>query len=227
MIVFYKNYKRTDRVLLSIQSVKHLFPELEVRCLMLYDETPDEYNEYLGLFEKFNVLTFFDKKKYNFGSHSVGMATNGFYFSEGINKIFDLVKDLNDKVVILDEDEFFTTGETLRHLLENDFDLACYYWHGFDPLIYSNRPSLEISASMLAIRPPSVAKYFPLPEQHEFVEIILGHELHDKCINDNLNVFIIPSRYHNNYMGDGIHTNDINEIIFHLEKFNIPYTLDL
>ena len=35
MIVFYKNYNRLERTYLSIQSVRYLFPEIEIHCLLV------------------------------------------------------------------------------------------------------------------------------------------------------------------------------------------------
>jgi len=104
MIVFFKNYKRTDRIYLSIQSVRHLFPTMDIRCLFLYDETINEYINDIPQFQKLGVQIYFDKKKYNFGNTSAaGSALNGYYFTEGINKIQALTRDC-DKVLILDED---------------------------------------------------------------------------------------------------------------------------
>lgn len=225
MIVFYKNYKRTDRTILSIQSVRHLFPEIEIRCLLLHDEDPKEYFYYMSLFKEFNVKTYNDKKKYNFGASGVGSAYNGYYFTEGINKIYDIVKDEEQKVFILDEDEFFTTGETIRFLLNTEFDLAYSHWLAPSPIHYARKASVDMNGAFLAIRPSVLKKYFPLLETKEYIEILLGHELHDKCKNDRLNVVNIPTRYNWEYYGDGFHGNDVELIKEHLTKANIPFKL--
>jgi hypothetical protein len=229
MVVFFKNYKRTDRVLLSIQSVRFLFPDIQINCLNLYDKSADEYlygyeNE-LNLFKKLKVNLFFDKKKYNFGDTSAaGSSYNGYYFTEGINKIQALSKDY-DKVLILDEDSFFTTGDTIRFLLNNHFDLACCHWPAPpDILTYPQRPQYEMNASILAINPKTINQFFPIYEKQEYVEILLGHELFDKVRSmQGSIVYEIPTRKYNDYCGDGLHTNDINIIKQELTKANIPY----
>ena len=227
MIVFYKNYKRTDRTLLSIQSVRHLFPDIEIRCLLLYDSDVSEYDSYIDLFKKFNVTLYFDKKTYNFGSSAVGSPRNGYYFTEGINKIFNLTKELEEKVFILDEDQFFTTGKTINILLNTEFDLACAHWQCPNPITYKNKPIFEVNGALLAIRPVKFKNIFPLPEKYEYIESLLGHELYRPAIDNKLNIFHIPTRVHTNYNGDGVHTNNIYEIIHHLKNFNIPYILKL
>lgn len=225
MIVFYKNYKRTERVLLCIQSVRHLFPDIDIRCLLLYDETSDEYEPYFDLFDKLDVTVYFDKKTYNFGPSGEHSPNNGYYFTEGINKIYKLVKKETQKVFILDEDEFFTTGATIRYLLDTEFDLACSHWVAPDPVFYEKKASMDMNGAFLCIVPHNVKKYFPLPERFEFIEILLGHELHDKCVADGLRVVDIPTRHGKNYHGDGVHDNNIETIKRTLTEHNIPFQL--
>lgn len=225
MIVFYKNYKRTDRTLLSIQSVRFLFPAIDISCLLLYDETPSEYDEWLDAFKKFNVNLFFDKKTYNFGDTSgAGSSYNGYYFTEGINKIQKLSKE-SEKVLIIDEDSFFTTGETIKFLLANPFDLACCHWPApSEMLTYSERPQFEMNASILAINSKKLDEFFPIVEKQEYIEVLLGHELFSKVRGmENSIVLEIPTRNYTNYYGDGLHTNDIEVIKEELTKANIPY----
>ena len=229
MIVFFKNYKRTDRVLLSIQSVRFLFPDIDIRCLNLYDESADEYlyecESDLELLKKLNIKLYFDKKKYNFGDTSAeGSSYNGYYFTEGINKIQAITKDY-DKVLIIDEDSFFTTGDTIKFLLSNPFDLACCHWPAPpDMLTYTERPQFEMNASILAINPKRINQFFPIIEKKEYVEILLGHELFDKVRNmEDSIVLEIPTRRYDDYCGDGLHTNDIRIIKEELTKANIPY----
>jgi len=225
MIVFYKNYKRTERVLLCIQSVRHLFPEIEIRCLLLYDEDVSEYAQYFELFRKLNVELFFDKKTYNFGPSGEQSPNNGYYFTEGINKIYNVVKNVDGKVFILDEDEFFTTGETIRFLLDTEFDLACAHWPAPDPITYTQKATLDMNGAFIGINPIRLAKYFPLPEKFEFIENLLGHELHDRCKEDGCIVVHIPTRTGKNYHGDGVHDNNIETIKTTLTDFNIPFEL--
>ena len=123
MIIFFKNFKRTDRTLLSIQSVRHFFPTIDIRCLTLYLDNEHEYDEYTNKFKELGVTVYNDKKKYNFAESAVGSMNNGFYFTEGINKMFNLSSN-HSKVLMLDEDSFFTTGKTIQFLIDNDFDFA-------------------------------------------------------------------------------------------------------
>jgi hypothetical protein len=226
MIVFYKNYKRTDRTYLSIQSVRHLFPDIDIRCLFLYDETINEYINDIPQFQKLGVQIYFDKKKYNFGNTSAaGSTLNGYYFTEGINKIQALTRDC-DKVLILDEDSFFTTGTTIQFLLNNNFDLACGHWPAppGNSLTYSERPSFELNASIIAINSKNVNKIFPIMEKEEYVEILLGHELFTKIREiPNSIILELETRRYTDYGGDGIHTNDIEVIKTELTKANITY----
>jgi hypothetical protein len=207
--------------------VRHLFPDIEIRCLLLYDSDVSEYDSYIDLFKKFNVTLYFDRKTYNFGSSAIGSPHNGYYFTEGINKIFNITRDMECKVLILDEDQFFTTGETIRALLNNEFDLACAFWFCPAPITYEHSPAFGVNGAILAIRPAKFKNIFPLPEKYEYIETLLGHELYSPAVNEQMNIFHIPTRWHVNHYGDGLHTNDINEIIHHLKNFNIPYILKL
>jgi hypothetical protein len=230
MVVFFKNYKRTDRTLLSIQSVRFLFPNIDIRCLSLYDNSADEYlygcERQMEIFKQCNVKLYFDKKKYNFGNTSAaGSTLNGYYFTEGINKIQALTRDC-DKVLILDEDSFFTTGTTIQFLLNNKFDLACGHWPAppGNALTYSERPPFELNASIIAINSKNVNKIFPIVEKEEYVEILLGHELFTKVREiPNSIIFELQTRRYTDYGGDGIHTNDIEVIKAELTKANITY----
>lgn len=228
MIVFYKNYKRTERVLLSIQSVKHLFPQLEIYCLFLYDSDKSEYDEFIHKFNKLGVKLFFDVKTYNFGNLGAeGSTNNGFYFTEGVNKMqkicFDL--DVNDKVLLLDEDHFFTTGKTINYLLNSEFDLAVGRWPAPTSIIYHKRPSFEPNASIICINPITLAEFFPIQAKREYVEILFGFELVEKSLINGKRVIEIPTRNYTDFGGDGIHTNNIDDIKKELVLANIPFEL--
>jgi hypothetical protein len=177
-------------------------------------------------FQKLGVRIYFDKKKYNFGNASAaGSSLNGYYFTEGINKIQALTRD-SEKVLILDEDSFFTTGRTIQFLLDNNFDLACGYWPAppGNALTYSERPPFELNASIIAINSKNVNKLFPIVEKEEYVEILLGHELFTKVREiSNSIIFELQTRRYTDYGGDGLHTNNIETIKEELTKANIPY----
>lgn len=219
MIIFFKNFRRTDRVLLSIQSVRHLFPTIEIYCLNLFLVDKNEYASYVNLFNEFNVKVFYDSKKYNFASSAVGSKDNGFYFTEGINKMYQLVSD-KEKVLMLDEDSFFTTGTTIKFLLENNFDLAYGTWPSPD-----KKCDVEINGSIIAFNCKTTKPIFPIREAFEYIETILGIEAYNKCLSLGLKTLLIPTRQYLDYGNDGTHTNDIGIIIQELIKANIPFKL--
>jgi hypothetical protein len=229
MIVFFKNYKRTDRTYLSVQSVRHLFPTMDIRCLFLYDESPRDYYDVIEKFKELNVTLYYDKKKWNFDSDSAeGSANNGYYFTEAINKIQFITSDIDDKVLILDEDSFFTTGETIKFLLNTHLDLACSYWPSpatTKPYIYEKHNINGINGSILCINPKKLNNLFPIREEREFIENILAYELVDRCLDLNYTVVEIPTRFYYNYYNDGVHTNTLEDIIMFIHKANIPYKL--
>jgi hypothetical protein len=92
-------------------------------------------------------------------------------------------------------------------------------------LTYVTKPTQEVNGAFIAIVPTRVSKYFPLPEKYEYIENLLGHELHDKCVSDGLSVVNILTRHYDNYFGDGVHTNDIGVIKSELNKHGIGYSI--
>jgi hypothetical protein len=223
MIVFFKCYKRFQNTLLCIQSVRHLFPEIDIRCLFLYDEDPFEYYRLAPSLENLNVKMYHDKKTYNFGNGK-GSDVNGYYFTEGINKMQKLVSSEN-KVLFLDEDQFFTTGATIQFLLDTDFDLAYATWPAPQTPAPYGRPSVEINGAIVAVNPQRLNHLFPLPEQKEYIELLLGRELHDKAVAQGFKVVDIPTRKYTDFFGDGVHTNDIETMKQQLNAHNIPFNI--
>lgn len=229
MVIFYKNYRRTERVLLSIQSVRYLFPNIDIKCLILFNESASEYEKDLHRFRKLNVEIFLDKKTHNFDGGPQNVATEpshmGFYFTEGINKIQKHMKEYDGKVLILDEDNFFTTGETINFLLGADFDLAYGTWPAPTPISkrYEIRHGNGMNASIIAINPKKLNSFFPIIEMQEYIENILGYELYDKCVEANYKIIKIPTRDYGDYHNDGLFTNRIEVIREELQKANIPY----
>jgi len=229
MIVFFKNYKRTDRTYLSIQSVRHLFPSIDIRCLFLYNSDAREYADVIDKFKELNVQIYYDKKKWNFDNLSgAGSADNGYYFTEAINKIQFITSDIDGKVLIVDEDTFFTSGETIKFLLNTELDLACSYWPSpitSKPYIYEKHNINGINGSILCINPKKLNNLFPIREEREYIENILAYELVDRCLDLNYKVVEIPTRFYYNYYNDGVHTNSLEDIIIFMHKAKIPYKL--
>lgn len=221
MIICYKNYKRTDHVALCIRSVRYFYPDIEINLVFQYDKDPSEYDDELYLVEKLNVIKHYMPKKYNFGGGS-GNSYNGFYFTEWIN-VAQRLFSYAEKAIVMDENVYFTTGQTLKWLDENDFDLAWYHW--FAPL-YSDRywisfPKVMMAASLFGINFAKMKKFFPIPEVQEHIEIILGHSIHDKCESINGKILKIPFRNQDDHFGDGSHTNSYEHMYNHLKESGI------
>ena len=114
----------------------------------------------------------------------------------------------------------------IQFLLDNTFDLACGHWPAppGNSLTYSERPTFELNASIIAINSKNVNQIFPIVEKEEYVEILLGHELFTKVREiPNSIIFELKTRRYTDYGGDGLHTNNIETIKEELTKANIPY----
>lgn len=217
MIIFYKNYRRLERTYLSIQSVRYLFPHIEIHCLIQYKNEINEINEkHIKLLQDLNIVLHFEKKLYDFGANGCGSTVNGYYFTEYINKIQKLSNNY-EKVLILDEDNFFTTGETIHFLLNNEYDFAYGTW------IEPDGTKDSVNASIICINSKKLAELFPLPEQNEYIEPLLRRELLDKCVKLRYSTLTIPTRNYDNYGNDGLFTNDVEVIKHELKLKNIVY----
>lgn len=283
MIVFYRNYKRTERTLLCIQSVRHLFPDIDIRCLLTHDNDASEYNHTLSYFDKLNVKVYHHKKIYRFGLYGEnyedewvkGLITkfreeqdadkengpgnvvdgrhHGFSYSyftiEYLNKIQSLLKDVDDKVLILDEDHFFTTGETIRFLLDTDYDLACGLYsetmQAFDPVaprineqhtaeraIERNNEFVKeqilayhVNGNIQSFNPKKLNSLFPLIP-HGCIEPALASQLLVPCVRKGYKVVSIPTRcFGLQYPRDGMHTNGVNNVSGCLNIAQIPHEI--
>lgn len=198
MIFAYKNYKRTERALLCMSSVRHFMPDKEIHCLNLFDESPSEYDADMPGFEKLGVIVHFDKNKHKCGP-GYGSPCNGLYYTEYLNYFSKLFAD-REKVVALDEDVYFTTGETLKWFEKRTFDLAWANWW------------VGVNGGILGINFRSLAPLFPLPEIRLEIEKILKAHLLDRAVNEGFSVAKIPTRDWYNYFGDGTYTNDTEEV---------------
>lgn len=209
-------------MLLSIASVRHLFPDIEIRILQQYVRHDAEYDGMNGELERLGVEKIYHtRKRHDPNGRPKGSWSNrnGLYFTEGLNGMMERAGDVEDKLVMLDEDHFFTTGETLRFLDGADFDLATGQWPA--PPSAKNRPSREVNGSIIAVDTRSMGEFFPLPERAEYIEILLGRELHDRAVGKKLKVIDIPTRNYTNFGGDGFHSNDTDEIRRGLQKAGI------
>lgn len=202
MIVAYKNYRRTDRLLLSMASARHFMPDASLHCLFLFDESPDECSRDVELVAGLGASVHFARNKHRLGPACFSKA-NGFYFAEYLNYFGEIFRG-EKKVVALDEDNYFTTGETLRWFRDAEFDLAWAKWHCAE--------GWGVNASILGLNFERLGGLFPLPERMEYIELLLQRELYDKAVAIGADLKEIPTRKNHNYCGDGSWTNDIGRI---------------
>ena len=129
-----------------------------------------------------------------------GNPNNSLFFVEGYNIIQSVFSTLDDKLLMLSEDHFFQTGETIKELLENDYDVA---YGDFESELAG---CLKANGSILCINPRKTAHLFPLIEYpNTTVEWSIGHLLLEKIPADRR--YSLSTRKHINYMGDGLYTN--------------------
>lgn len=201
---------------LSIKSVKYFIPDAKVICVSLYEHSIEEYRDQPpleGVDFSFCAETKFKKdnsRPLDFDGQTSGFGhpLNASFFSEGFNIAISMLKDVEDKVLLLNEDHYFTTGKTLQLLAENDFTIAYANW---------DSPQ-SVNASIVCLKPNSVAHLFPISEvSTSMVETHLYTEIASK-IKDK---YIIPTRYHTNYFGDGNYFNSSQRIAEDLAKAGI------
>jgi len=197
MIVVIKNYKKDKNCFWSARSIRHLFPSMPI---YLFSFSPvDPY--YKGVYTD----TIEYETKYPGSGNGIMTLRNGLYFGEGINEIFKYFINYapDEKLLILDEDSFFLTGEVIRELLENDFALGWCNWILPDG-------SQGVGAQTICIVPSRVREYVPIPEREEFIESVLRDELLNKLPKKEC--YQITNRNHTNYFGDGFFTRSADEI---------------
>jgi hypothetical protein len=207
MIFCIKNFHKNENSCLTAKSIKH-FGDYKIYLFNIFSHNVDHTDLDKNLFEKIIDI----KGKYNFGS-GAGSKNNGYYFAEGINLIFNYFKNLDEKVIILDEDQYFSNGKTIQELKENDYHLAWANW--FSPY---NDPE-DMAANILSFKPKYVSHLFPIPEKAEYIEKTLREELLYKIQKEN--IYKIKNRNYNEYFGDGHFTNDAKEIKKELKQKGI------
>lgn len=220
MIVIYKNFFRNKMVNLSKASVKHFVPDAKFFCLCLYKQDPAEYNNQETLDD--DITVHFRKTNHVWNtnkpldcvdsSQTAGYANseNAKVFSEGINLCYDILKDVDEKVLILAEDHFFTTGAVLKELTDNDFDLAHATWDSGN----------DANASIIGMRPNRLQDFFPIIEWSGLpVEYHLERNLVTKVPIERR--YRIANRQNINYYNDGVYTNSSEVMIDQLKLAGI------
>ena len=223
-IFIIKNFKRTKDCILTIKSIRH-FCNNEINVLHLFKESIDEYkiSSELSLNEEImnmGVVQYFAKTKYvsSIGPGHLPGPANGLYYSEALNYCFAIFSQQNKKVILLDENHFFTSGETIKFLLNNDFDFAYGSWG--DPRYDDGGANLMPNCSLLGINFFNLKHLFPIEERFMFCEPLIDHEIITKITNKS-RIFKIPTRVAHNYCGDGFYTNDYDQMYAALQKSGI------
>jgi hypothetical protein len=196
---------------LSKHSVRHFLPDAKFYCLSLYKQDPREYDsqealdpEITQIFKQTKWVTNNDKVHDHVDdSQTSGYAyfDNAKLFSEGLNLVYEQFKDTNEKVLMLAEDHFFTTGETLRGLVSNEFDFAHGTWNS----------DVDVNGSIICFRPQALSNIMPIDEGSGEVEKHLEVQLTTRI--DPSRRYRMATRHHVNYGGDGIYTNSSETMI--------------
>ena len=222
LTVVFKNFMRNRMVNLSAISVKHFLPNAKFYCATFYKQSMDEYADQEQLNDdiiEFTAQTKWDSGK-NVHDHEIqghtsgfGHPLNGCFFTEGYNVIQEFFKDTEEHILMLAEDHYFTTGATLREVMLKDWDVLWIGWDG-DNVNAAN-------ASMLGVRPKTLASFFPMPEHPGMVELIIGSEFVKPIRQAGLRDRQVTTRNGVDYMGDGEWVNSSVHIQRHLEQVGI------
>jgi hypothetical protein len=225
MIIYLRNYFRNKTLNLTVKSIRHFIPDADIRCLCFYDNHESEYNS-LDKIENVNHI-FYEKTQLKNNTDTNPETNNNEItsgspgkrnlqiFTEGYNSIFNKVRGVDEKVLLLAEDHFFTTGETLRILSQSNYDLA-YAQFGTGIRENKNKKgSYYPNASILSFVPNSIEHLFPLPmtvrNDNDWGGAIESHLR--SCLIDKIeNKLLIRTRQHHNYHGDGVLTNNYKVI---------------
>lgn len=189
-----KNFYRNLVANLTIRSIRHFRPDAEIHVLCL--TAPDkDYSTQEPLLVDEAHTHYRPTKFFNMGP-SVANQSNNVFFSEGYNILYSILKDVDDKVLLLAEDHFFTTGATIAELEGAEFNVAYAPWN------------TGANGSILGVRPARLKSRFPISEARECVEKILGNWAMSipAC-------HVISTRNELDYKGDGFYANTYDEII--------------
>ncbi|MEI6388152.1 MAG: hypothetical protein WCQ50_16110 [Spirochaetota bacterium] len=222
LAVAIKNFQRNRMVNLTAQSVKHFLPNADIHCLTLYKQSMDEYasqEPLLPFIKEFTAQTkYVSNKNVYDGTNSAEISgfahpDNGSFFAEGYNIIFEKFRDSDQKLLMLAEDHFFTTGQTLREVVEIDWDAAYAGWQDWGD--YRN-----VNGSILAIVPSKVGHLFPVSEQTNYmVEWTYWHGLIARL--DRSRVHEFTTRREGDYKGDGFCTNSSDIMLEKMKEAGI------
>lgn len=221
MIIAFRNFFRNKTVNLTARSIRHFMPDAKIYCVSFYKYDPSEYDSQeplLDFIEEVRVATQYVNSTGKPTDHTDTTQTSGYanpdnskYFAEGYNQIWKVLRGTDDKVLMLAEDHFFTTGATLKELEEHQYSLAYAPW---------DHPSeLDANASIICMNLAHLDALFPIPEEGHMIE----HRIWESIVNrvNEEYRYKIKNRRRINYFGDGMYTNSSEEIENELRKANI------
>lgn len=225
MLFAYRNFKRNKMVNLSATSIRHFVPDAKIYCVTFYENSPDEYNDQeplLPFIEERKVKTKFPNTNGKPHDHPDVHATSGQgspdtskYFAEGYNEIWRWLRDKEDKVLMLGEDEFYTTGEVLKDFIDNQDK----YWAAFGSWCWWGYEEKWANGTCVCFDLKALDSLFPLDENGPaYVEGLLYHTL---CRIPRERRHIIEKRTFENYHGDGMRTNSSEKMAEELRKVGI------
>lgn len=221
MIVAFRNFFRNKTVNLTAQSVRYFWPDVRVVCVSFFKRDPiecDGQEQLLDFIEEVRVQTKYVNSTGKPTDHVDTTQTSGYanpdnskYFAEGYNEVWKLLRGVDDKVLMLAEDHFFTTGATLKELEENDFSLAYAPW---------DHPSeLDANGSILCVNFAHLDGLFPILEEGSMIEHRIAESLVMRVSPSAR--YKIKNRRRIDYHGDGMYTNSSIEIEKELRKAGI------
>ena len=223
MIIVYRNFFRNKMVNLSARSIKHFYSDIKIYCLTLCKHDMSEYvnqEPLLSFIEEWTAKTKYVSKNTNLDdvdtkkTAGFGDVNNGAYFTEGYNLIMKRFRELDEPVLMLAEDHFFTTGQSLKEIVDTT---------GQWDICYGDADSeraghLRGNGSILGIVPSKVKHLFPMVEHlSTTVEWMIGNLLLRQLPANRIHCLSTRKWSINNgeldnngwpdYCGDGIYTN--------------------
>lgn len=224
MKVVFRNFFRNRMVNYTALSVKHFIPDAEFHCITFYKQSVDEYDSSEPLHPWINEIKV--KTKYvndnQRPTDSDNIVTSGYanpdnvlFFTEWYNIGYEMFKDVDEKVLFLGEDHYFTTGQTLKELVEVDFDVAFAQWDKPHVCWY------EANASILCFKPNLFKGVFPIPEVKtgHLIETVMGYHIVLNVPRER--VHTLSTRLGIDYMNDGSYTNSSEFIKTELQRVGI------
>ena len=231
IMVVFRNFFRNKMVNLTAQSVKHFLPNAEFHCFTYYKQSIGEYGSQEPLhdwIQQYNIQTKYhgrsdvhDSQNVH-GTSGAGHPDNGKFFAESFNDIHNYFKDYDGVVLCLCEDHFFTTGQTLREVVDENYGL-CIGPVAVDEAsaVYKDQDK-EANACIMAFRPKQVAKWFPMREGPEAIEVLFANVLIKPLLEEGqVKMHKLTTRRWTDYCGDGLYTNSSEVMLQELIKAKI------